>query len=85
MREYAELEGKAEDEIDPEDALVKELTSHGRHKNLSFFAFTATPKAATLELFGHRVPGRQLPPFPAFTVCGRLLKKGSFWMCCKTT
>ena len=52
LREYAELEGKAEDEIDPEDALVKELTSHGRHKNLSFFAFTATPKAATLELFG---------------------------------
>lgn len=56
LREYAELEGKAEDEIDPEDALVKELTSHGRHKNLSFFAFTATPKAATLELFGTEYP-----------------------------
>ena len=56
LREYAELEGKAEDEIDPEDALVKELTSHGRHKNLSFFAFTATPKAVS---YTHLPPIRQ--------------------------
>ncbi|MFR5931385.1 MAG: hypothetical protein ACLUGI_12470 [Subdoligranulum sp.] len=54
LREYAELEGKAEDEIDPEDALVKELTSHGRHKNLSFFAFTATPKSRHAGTVRHR-------------------------------
>ena len=84
LREYAELEGKAEDEIDPEDALVKELTSHGRHKNLSFFAFTATPKAATLELFGTEYPDAAII-LSTFTVCGRPLRKGSFWMCCKTT
>ena len=68
LREYAELEGKAEDEIDPEDALVKELTSHGRHKNLSFFAFTATPKAATLELFGTEYPDGSHHPFHIYSM-----------------
>ena len=68
LREYAELEGKAEDEIDPEAALVKELTSHGRHKNLSFFAFTATPKAATLELFGTEYPDGSHHPFHIYSM-----------------
>ena len=29
------------------------MASRGRKPNLSFFAFTATPKGKTLELFGH--------------------------------
>lgn len=37
---------------DQEDKLVDEMLSHGKHKNLSLFAFTATPKAKTLEIFG---------------------------------
>ena len=45
LREFAEIEGKAEAELeDGEDKLVKELLAQGKHKNLSFFAFTATPK-----------------------------------------
>ena len=53
LKEYTELEGKAEDELlDYDDRLVHEMISHGKHKNLSFFAFTATPKGATLEMFG---------------------------------
>jgi type I restriction enzyme R subunit len=39
----------AEDASDP---LVSSAVARGRHTNLSFFAFTATPKAKTLELFG---------------------------------
>lgn len=55
LREFAEIEGKAEEELaDDEDKLVKELLTHGKHKNLSFFAFTATPKEKTLEMFGER-------------------------------
>jgi type I restriction enzyme R subunit len=55
LREFAEIEGKAEAELeDGEDKLVKELLAQGRHKNLSFFAFTATPKEKTLELFGEK-------------------------------
>ena len=52
LREYAEIEGKSEDEIDANDAIVREIINHGKHKNLSFFAFTATPRPETLELFG---------------------------------
>jgi len=52
LREYAEIEGKAEEELDPDDKLMKEMIVHGKHKNLSFFAFTATPKDKTFELFG---------------------------------
>jgi len=37
-----------------EDVLVKEMAARAESKNLSFFAFTATPKAKTLELFGHK-------------------------------
>lgn len=39
---------------DDEDELVKEMKAQGRIPNLSFFAFTATPKPATLEVFGTR-------------------------------
>ena len=45
LKEYAELEGKAEDELlDDNDRLVREMISHGKHKNLSFFAGTASTK-----------------------------------------
>lgn len=55
LKEYAEIEKAAETEVeDAEDSLVKELITHGRHKNLSFFAFTATPKEKTLEMFGEK-------------------------------
>ena len=39
---------------DDEDELAKEMKAQGRIPNLSFFAFTATPKPATLEVFGTR-------------------------------
>jgi type I restriction enzyme R subunit len=39
-------------EADWEDRLNQIMASRGRQKNLSFFAFTATPKGKTLELFG---------------------------------
>ena len=37
-------------------ALLAQLAARGRQPNLSFFAFTATPKGRTLELFGDRDP-----------------------------
>ena len=44
--------------IDPvEEALAKSVAARSRrHSNLSFFAFTATPKGRTLELFGRLNP-----------------------------
>jgi type I restriction enzyme R subunit len=41
-----------DDEPDWEDGLNRVMQSRGRQPNLSFFAFTATPKGKTLELFG---------------------------------
>ena len=46
--------GTEESELDWEDGLNKVMESRGRQKNLSFFAFTATPKGKTLELFGRK-------------------------------
>ena len=68
LREYAEIEGKAEDEIDAEDAIVKELIAQGKHKNLSFFAFTATPKGQTLEMFGTPYEDGSFHPFHTYSM-----------------
>ncbi|MCD8129737.1 MAG: DEAD/DEAH box helicase family protein [Lachnospiraceae bacterium] len=68
LREYAELEGKAEEELDPDDKLMKEMIVHGKHKNLSFFAFTATPKDKTLELFGTEYEDGSFHPFHIYSM-----------------
>lgn len=39
---------------DDEDEMAKEMRAQGNIPNISFFAFTATPKASTLEVFGTR-------------------------------
>lgn len=39
-------------QADAVDDAYYSAAARGRHKNLSFFAFTATPKAKTLDLFG---------------------------------
>jgi len=68
LREYAELEGKTEEELDPDDKLMNEIISQGRHKNLSFFAFTATPKDKTLELFGTEYEDGSFHPFHIYSM-----------------
>jgi len=40
--------------VDGEDELVRQMRAQGPIPNISFFAFTATPKASTLEVFGTR-------------------------------
>ncbi|MEU8224754.1 type I restriction endonuclease [Kribbella sp. NPDC048915] len=42
----------AEESGDDDDPLTSSAMARGRHPNLSYFAFTATPKAKTLQLFG---------------------------------
>lgn len=68
LDEYAEIEGKAEEEIDKKDIFVQEMLSQGRHKNLSFFAFTATPKQKTLEIFGEARPDGSFHPFHIYSM-----------------
>ena len=52
-----------EDPKDPEDtvndALEKRMQARKMLSNASYFAFTATPKNKTLELFGEPYQGRR--------------------------
>lgn len=59
LHKFALEESKIEDsELDVDEELAeeirREIDTHGKQKNLSFFAFTATPKQKTLEIFGIR-------------------------------
>ncbi len=50
-----------EEEVSAEDMLARSVASRGASPNLSYYAFTATPKSKTLELFG-RLPDPAAPP-----------------------
>lgn len=69
LEEYAEIEAEAEDAAaDWEDELASELASHGRHQNLTFVAFTATPKEQTLEMFGDEWSDGSFHPFHVYSM-----------------
>ncbi len=66
----AEDAGYIAEAIDPvEEALAKAVGARRRQANLSFFAFTATPKARTVEMFGTKdpVPGK-FEPFHLYSM-----------------
>ena len=52
-----------DDATDAETLLAEAVAARGRQPNLSFFAFTATPKGRTLELFGVEGPDGKHQPF----------------------
>ena len=69
LREYAELEGREEEKRkDDEDRLLDELAAQGMHENLSFFAFTATPKGKTLNMFGWKDSKGSWHPFHIYSM-----------------
>ncbi|MEE0029447.1 MAG: DEAD/DEAH box helicase family protein, partial [Dialister sp.] len=43
---------EADANADTEDMIAHEISGHGKQPNVSIFAFTATPKPTTLQLFG---------------------------------
>ena len=49
----AEKDERYKEENDPEDLIRQSMQARGVQPNMSFFAFTATPKAKTVEVFGH--------------------------------
>lgn len=68
LKEYAEVNDIDIDDIDEEDELIGEMLTQGRHENLSFFAFTATPKPKTLEMFGERLPDGRFDAFHHYSM-----------------
>ncbi len=53
---------------DAEDEIAAALAARGPQKNLSFFAFTATPKHKTLELFGRDDAEGKPQPFHLYSM-----------------
>lgn len=69
LEEYAEYENTEEDKrLDDEDRLLNELAAQGIHENLSFFAFTATPKGKTLNMFGWKDKDGIYRPFHVYSM-----------------
>ncbi|MGF1470008.1 MAG: type I restriction endonuclease subunit R [Sandaracinaceae bacterium] len=66
----AATDDDAQDPEEPtyEDEIARVMGSRGRQKNLSFFAFTATPKAKTLEVFGRPGPDGKPLPFHLYSM-----------------
>lgn len=62
-----EAEKLDQDEKSLDDIILDEISQRGRQKNISFFAFTATPKNKTIELFGTKRNG-VLEAFDEYTM-----------------
>jgi len=59
------------DEEDPEDnqdKILKVMEGRKLSKNASYLAFTATPKPATLEKFGIKLPDGKFQPFHLYSM-----------------
>ena len=66
---YASRMLKEEDAVEAqEDRTIVEMVSAGKHKNLSFFAFTATPKDKTLEIFGEERKDGSFHPYHIYSM-----------------
>lgn len=69
LEEYARLEGEVEANTpDEQDKILNELATQGQHDNLSFFAFTATPKDKTLQMFGTQTPDGKYVPYHIYSM-----------------
>lgn len=97
LEEAEKKEAKAksvEDEL--EDAMLAEVKARGKIRNLSMFAFTATPKGKTLELFGTPGPDGKRAAFHLYSmrqaieenfildVLGNYATYKSYWKLLKT-
>ncbi|HUX21971.1 MAG TPA: type I restriction endonuclease subunit R, partial [Spirochaetia bacterium] len=61
-------EGVDDEEVSVEDLIVSDLSSRNQPKNISFYAFTATPKSKTMELFGHPDADEAKRPFHTYSM-----------------
>ena len=65
-QEIAQREEETEE--DTEDRINRELKKYEDNSNVSFFAFTATPKATTLKLFGTKKEDGKHYPFHLYSM-----------------
>ena len=69
LERYAAAEAQVEaEQLEIDEQIAEELRTQGRQQNLSFFAFTATPKQKTLEIFGTPVPDATPRPYHVYSM-----------------
>lgn len=68
LEEAEQSEADNADENDAEDAIRKSMLARGMQPNLSFFAFTATPKEKTLKVFGQVGADGKPRPFHLYSM-----------------
>ncbi len=65
LEEAEQLDADMEE---PEDEVTREVRARGHLPNASYFAFTATPKKQTLELFGDKQPDGSFEAFSLYSM-----------------
>jgi type I restriction enzyme R subunit len=65
LEEAEKLDADVEE---PEDEVTREIKARGHLPNASYFAFTATPKKQTLELFGAKKPDGSFEAFSLYSM-----------------
>jgi len=68
IKQKAKEEAEAQGLDDAEEQILRTMAKRGRQPNISFFAFTATPKHKTLEVFGVEGPEGKPIPFHLYSM-----------------
>lgn len=68
IKQKAKEDAHAQGLQDYEEEILKTMARRGRQPNISFFAFTATPKYKTLEVFGTKRPDGKPQPFHLYSM-----------------
>ncbi|QGA80872.1 DEAD/DEAH box helicase family protein [Candidatus Nanohalobium constans] len=64
----ADIDDEEGEEVTPQDRLNQDMESRGALSNVSSFAFTATPKEKTLEMFGEPKEDEGYEPFSLYSM-----------------
>lgn len=68
IKEKAKREAEEQGLPDHEEEILRTMAKRGRQPNISFFAFTATPKHKTLEVFGVKGAKGKPQPFHLYSM-----------------
>lgn len=68
LKQVLTFDEQEKDYEDGEEFILAEMKARGKQKNVSFLAFTATPKQKTLELFGEKQFDGTFSPFSIYSM-----------------
>lgn len=68
LKQVLTFDEQEKDYEDGEEFILAEMKARGRQKNVSFLAFTATPKQKTLEMFGEKQFDGTFRPFSIYSM-----------------